>query len=615
MKSKHFTSSAAIWLVCLALLTPCAFAANDSAQAASRTKNTSATISQSPDADWDEAVGLWITKKRGHTRLVDKLETNHSAVTAANRLLDAARNGKMENIPVQRVLGVLRDMQCLKRGDRYGCFRWYWEEKEIEDTNAAFFIGMPLILLDRVYLDKLPSASRAQLKTILKDLKVWFDHEAERLATHYPNKYLGDLVCDWLLHESLGNPAGDEKLRKIMGQAAADWREKHWGWGEHMSDGYCRVLLDELSMLLLLSKKLPDDLRKDYQGLLDELLAIEDAFGNRPRVPTIRCYALDYMPEHVNYRDIVREADGSDPLHLASASTAGDWKSKTRFIHSTASPTLYRLGWHEKMPPRAALAKDIHIPLAGGSEAVCRAEDDMLLGAITRYPILPNTDGKNWGLAWQSMPVAFVRQDSDWGFLRFYAREGDRERGLPALERRAGYLDNGLSAIENPVPVGQTWSIQHGGDLVVLRIMPVVPASWNAYEDHLQVKKPTSGAMKEIQSGKEGILGLDFQYPERTFSVRLLPLAEGGVAKLDHLTLMKDPAIRWGVRFEGEALHQRNKIATLWGMSLNGPIENAPTLTRISGKQPYSFRVQWNWKNRDWKLRIDPSSEHPLLEE
>ena len=62
-------------------------------------------------------------------------------------------------------------------------------------------------------------------------------------------------------------------------------------------------------------------------------------------------------------------------------------------------------------------------------------------------------------------------------------------------------------------------------DAVVLRIMPVVPASWDAYEDHLQIVRPT-GRVTQLPTGGP-MSGLDFSYPERTFSVRLVPLEAG----------------------------------------------------------------------------------------
>jgi hypothetical protein len=502
-------------------------------------------------------------------------------------------------------------MQWRKPGAKFGCFRWYWEETEPVDTNAAFFIGGPLITLEFAYHDQLDSETQALLNAILKDLKIWFDGQASKLTTIYPNKYMADIVYDWLLVEKAGDTDGRGKLEKIMHQAAREWRDGHWGWGEHLSDCYCAVLIDELSTLLLLSKTLPDSLRTEYQGLLNELLAIEDAYSNRPRVPTIRCYAFESVPSHINFRERVRAVDGADPRHVVPPEPgSGPLPAKTKY----SSPTLYDSKWHEKIPPRAAPQKDIRIAAAGGAEAVCRAETDMMLGTITRYPILPNLDREGSGLSWQTMPVAFVRNGTDWGFLRFYAKEGKRERGFPALEHHWAYLSNALSLKEKPLPVGKTWSIQYGGDAVVLRIMPVVPASWDAYEDHLQLIRPT-GKLTELPAGGP-MRGLDLAYPERTFSVRLVALVDGGQIQRTDLSFSKDaPAIRWGLRLTGEPLHRLKRIAVLWGLSMNGHIREAPKIEPIAGAGGGIVRATWTRKARTWKLRIDPAAEKALVEE
>lgn len=564
-----------------------------------------------PPKDWDEAVGLWISRGPGHTRPVADLQRVHNGTIAASRLLAAAQRRQLATLPCLRVLQTLREMQWRKPGAKFGCFRWYWEETEPVDTNAAFFIGGPLIVLDFAYGDQLDAESRTLLAAMLTDLRVWFDGQASKLTTIYPNKYMADIVYAWLLAEKAGDVNGQQKLATIMHQAAREWRDGHWGWGEHLSDGYCAVLIDQLSTLLLLSQKLPDDLRTEYQGLLDELLAIEDAYGNRPRVPTIRSYAFDSVPSHVNFRERVRAVGGADPRHMVPPEPGSVAPPiKTGF----SNPLLYDLDWHAKMPPRAAPQKDIRIATGGGAEAVCRAETDMLLGTLTRYPILPNTDRETSGLSWQTMPVAFVRNGTDWGFLRFYAKEGGRERGFPALEKHSAFLSNALSIHEKPVPVGRTWSIQHGGDAVVLRIMPVVPASWDAYEDHLQIVRPT-GRVTELPTGGP-MSGLDLSYPERTFSVRLVPLEAAGTIQRTDLSFSKDnPAIRWGLRLTGDPLHRLKRVVTLWGLSMDGPISEAPKMEPVAGDGDGSLRVTWSWKTRTWRLRIDPAAETALVEE
>ena len=595
----------------LAILVVAGLSLGAAAQAAEGT-----TARAAPPKDWDEAVGLWIRRGPGHTRPVADLPQVHNGTIAANRLLDAAQRRTLATVPCLRVLQALREMQWQTPGPKFGCFRWYWEETEPVDTNAAFFIGGPLIVLDFAYGDQLDAESRTLLTAIFKDLKVWFDGQAPKLTTIYPNKYMADLVYAWLLTEKAGDTAGQAKLATIMHQAAREWRDGHWGWGEHLSDGYCGVVIEQLSILLLLSKMLPDDLRTEYQGLLDELLAIEDAYSNRPRVPTIRSYAFDAMPVHVNFRERVRAAGGADPRHMVPPEPGSAAPPiKTGF----SNPLLYDLDWHAKMPPRAAPKPDIRIATGGGGEAICRAEPDMMLGTLSRYPILPNTDRETSGLSWQTMPVAFVRNGSDWGFLRFYAQEGDRERGLPALEQHSAYLSNALSIRAKPVPVGRTWSIQHGGDAVVVRIMPVVPASWDAYEDHLQIIRPTGQVTQLPTAGP--MSGLDLSYPERTFSVRLVPLEAGGTIERTDLSFPKEnPAIRWGLRLSGDPLHRLKRVVTLWGLSMNGPIDEPPKIEPLADAGDGSVRVEWTWTNgnrqtQTWRLRIDPTAEIALVEE
>ena len=97
----------------------------------------------------------------------------------------------------------------------------------------------------------------------------------------YPNKYMGDLVCTWLAGEVLGREPSEELLSKTKSWCDY-WRREHWGWGEHMSAVYSMVLLNELSAVLLFCRKMPDEIRTDFRGLFENLMAINDAFAPGP---------------------------------------------------------------------------------------------------------------------------------------------------------------------------------------------------------------------------------------------------------------------------------------------------------------------------------------------
>ena len=98
---------------------------------------------------------------------------------------------------------------------RHGCLKWYWEEPRPVDTNAAFFTGLNLIVLQLGFpdqLERLDADARATLEAILTDLSVWFDRTLAHPSRYYPNKYMGDLVCRWLLLEALGQQAERQRV-------------------------------------------------------------------------------------------------------------------------------------------------------------------------------------------------------------------------------------------------------------------------------------------------------------------------------------------------------------------------------------------------------------------
>ena len=230
---------------------------------------------------WNEQIGLWTRHGAGHTAPVAEAERMHPGTTAAARLVSAALVDRLGELDAAAVLGALRQMQVTDGGNRHGCLKWYWEEPRPVDTNAAFFTGLNLIMLRMAFpeqVEGLDAEARETLDNILRDLSVWFDHTLERPSRYYPNKYMGDLVCRWLLIEALGQQTQRDRVAEEMLESARYWQQENWGWGEHMSNIYAAVLLDQTSVLLMLSEDLPEDVRRAYTELRDDLLAIEDAY-------------------------------------------------------------------------------------------------------------------------------------------------------------------------------------------------------------------------------------------------------------------------------------------------------------------------------------------------
>lgn len=422
---------------------------------------------------FDEQLGLWVQSNGGHTTKTHRLPKTHSGLIASTRLFIAAYLDALDPAQSTQILRALRKMQHQKPSSKFGCFSWYAEEPEPNDTNAAFFIGLNLIALDRTAADRLEPEGRVLLKEMLTDLSVWFRRQAEERSFFYPNKFMGDLVCAWLLQEAISTENDDAlKLQAIMREAETYWREKHWGWGEHMSDIYSKVLLDQLSLLLLFSRSLPADIEVSYKGLFDELMSLDDAFTGGARVPAIRSYAGRQFSHAESYRSKIKPWSDEDVRQFVS----GDKKLLFEDL-------FYRQGWHQLAEEAAPAKERIEVPCFDGAVARAWVTPSARLGTLSRWPFMPNIEHASWGLSWQTMPLLLSAGADGWGILQWHSREKGADRFHPANERSAGYTGNALSVVMNPPVVGHTRSLQEGPDAVIVRTMPIIPASWEELSD------------------------------------------------------------------------------------------------------------------------------------
>ena len=542
--------------------------------------------------DWDADVGLWWGNGPGHTQATKNLGRLHSGVTAATHLVSAGNEGILPRVEAGRVLAALQDMQHTEEGDLYGCMRWYWEEQRPQDTNAAFFIGLRLIVLRKRWYSDLRPEDQCVLNAILKDLRVWFIHAVSKKTFYYPNKFLGDLVCAWLLLEILGVEDEGALVQNTMQEAADYWLENGWGWGEHLSDGYASVCLDELSVLLLLSERLPDGIAERYTGLLNALLAIEDAYDGGPRVPALRSYAFRESHNHTHYRDQV--STGSSAL-------LGD--------------LLHSLGWHDRVAPRKPRGGDLAIPCFGGAIARARIEADTRLGTVSRFPVMPTAEYPSWGLAWQSMPVAFWHAGGDWGFMQWQAMENGAPRAHPALGGPPAHLPKTLTDSVLPPVVGRTYGMMRGGDLLVLRVMPAIPASWTQLIDRFRLVE-TRAEISEMRDGeiwRQLLLG----YPQRMVSVSYVNLMG---ATFPERAQNEMGGLDWAVTDSADHLQGKRAVVHLWGFSLNGQIDQPPEVHAIphhmspQSAEERVWDIHWAWPQTAWRVRLDAKAANPIQE-
>ncbi len=554
---------------------------------------------------FDEKRGLWFSDGPGHTRSVADLSKVHSAVLSANRLMQAAQLGVLNHFPLARIFKEFQALQSRDGSDLHGCFKWYAEEPAPEDTNAAFFIGLNLILLRICYKQELDPSSHKTLQTLLEELFVWFERESAGDSAYYPNKFMGDLVCAWLLHEELGFDSQTEILASRMNQAADYWLESPWGWGEHMSDIYATVMLNELSALLLFSRLMPKALERKYQKLFLNLIAIEDAFDGGPRVPVIRGYAFDKRPIVKSFR-----------------ATVTSWKNDgevtvDRGKHFNFGHLFHKNHWHELAGPVQPMCEHIEIDCYRGAKARAWVTEKNRMGTLSRWPIMPDTEHANWGLSWQTMPLAFAAGEDGWGFLRWQTREGGRDRSHPARNQKAAYLNNALTDAVAPPIVGLTNTLQRGGSVCALRRMPALSRSWEILSDELVLTGSAfSNLHTEVGPERSRLVFEVHKVPVTVFYFSmgsgLMPsLREEGGEKV------------WALTWSSERLKSIERTSGVWMIAWGQKIacsEVSIELRSAKGKggSPTAQAEQWvlGWPTPQGRVEVvvEPQAAQPLRE-
>jgi len=236
------------------------------------------------------------------------------------------------------------------------------------------------------------------------------------------------------------------------------------------------VLLNELSAVLLYGRSVPSETRSDFFGLFENLMAINDTYGQGPRVPVIRSYAFSGSAEVLSYREFIRSIPNDADLQATSivsnlGGLYGAW--------------YHRDGWLEMAPPKQDTSSWITVPCRDDAVARARVKPWMRIGAMSHYPIMEGVDHQDWGLSWQTFPAALWRPEGDWGFWRWTTRSGECERGHPAFSKASAYLGNALSTKVTPPPIPRmTSTLTPEGELTMERSLPVpAAAEWDEVRD------------------------------------------------------------------------------------------------------------------------------------
>ena len=540
---------------------------------------------------WDESIGLFYLDpdKKGHTLDNFGKKNLHAIPDSVSYLLYAAQTERLQEIDIQAILKNIKNCQ-FHDGERRGQIKWFLEDQDKSDTNAPFFICVGLIPLKKYFALALGKSNLSLLDDILAETRYYFLHKVRLGGCYYPNSYMGDLLFAWLLNEIYGDKTAEKELQRYLKYSAKYWLDKHWGWGEHLSDGYAKVCCFELSMFLLMAIKLPDQIRTLYTRALQQLLDIEDLYGGKPRVPTIRSYAFETSPKQTTFRSSIRP-----------------WKRDEKVLISNLppiAPLLHKLGWQNLLTAAIPAPSEIKIPCFNRNFASAYILPDFRLGAMNRFPIMESTSY----LPWQCFPVAFLHDQGDWGFLQWNSEEDGSCFSHPCHSKDYD-IDRGLSRKVRPPICGRTFSIRQKNQLLVLRHMPSLSMAWNRFADRLRIVNPSATFTEKQLS--PNCSTIDFQWPTgRTLSIARISFSD---TPKHRPVIQKNNFLDWELEYQ--EFPNMNETASLWAFAIDETINTVPKLDFATMRyRPFDpecrpFTLKWQIGKQFWHLQVDPARQ------
>lgn len=422
--------------------------------------------------------GLIRYDRPGHTRQVAHLPHCHEGRASAGyyalgRLLDASEPGEGT-----RTLEALAELQIRNSADeRYGAFRWYAEEREVQDSNAAFFILMPLVSLRLKAPEAVPAEHAAIMDGMLRRAAFWFERECREPELFYPNKTMSDGAMLLAIAHLLGDAERLETAADYFDRWASYTSRRGWGWGENLSLVYQGVMLNALEIAEPLLRdfrpKLAERLARHRRSLLD-ILRFHDG---RELVPTIRSYNFGGELRRPSLTWMIANVTGTNVPSEAS-------------FHVNDLPTL--LLFDSAFDGRARNPEDRHDGdgrengQAGASAAVPRVREERVfddasayswigrrtrLGSLNRFPVIPGSyQHEAWGLGWQSFPLSAAAENGRVSYARWSVDDGETVRTHPAESYKTAYLTPALFR-DSPYPEVRTFAAQREHALLALRVL------------------------------------------------------------------------------------------------------------------------------------------------
>lgn len=407
--------------------------------------------------------GLVRSKGPGHTRGAQCPVVHSGRLTAEMYVLGRAtgRLCEAEGLTILKALSSLQTLDDagnpdalpkIDPGSQYGAFRWYQEEDRIWDTNAAFFICMPLIIHRLTLSECFSSAEIALMDEMLALAAHWFAHECDHAIYYYSNKILSDGAALSAIAQLTNSAPYLEKAQRFFEKWLDYTDRRGWGWGENTSLGYNDVILPALRVAAMTIGN--EHIAQRLEALIESQKRFFSFYDGHEVCPSIRTYnyeGLSERPSHVyNLSGVAGSGldtlcDVSDlfcmfaeEMYFSDDELKGERLPAPRFQKTRVFDEACSTSWYGQH---------------GG------------IGSLNVFPVISGIDrNATWGLGWQSMPVSFVIYGEQTGYLRFYVNDGESVRAHP----KRNYLSPRLFS-ETMLPRVTTCSSQDGAMVISVR--------------------------------------------------------------------------------------------------------------------------------------------------
>ncbi|MDR6550450.1 hypothetical protein [Paenibacillus qinlingensis] len=464
--------------------------------------------------------GLVNSGKPGHTAEGSQVQEAHDGRATAAYYAIGMALGILEEEQSLQILQSLAELQFTdKLSPHYGAFRWYGEETRVNDSNAAFFILMPLVVL-RLYMEEqVPVAHRELLDQMMDHGAAWFEHELKEPILYYSNKIVSDGALLLAISKIRNLPHHYQAGIAFFEQWTNYTHRRGWGWGENISLLYILIIMNALRISNVSLHEENAELKEKIGTIMNGLLDYVRFHDGYEFVPSIRSYNVQGKLQPIS---LMWRIAGIEMPSSIEAETGGElWYGLSYLLFEEE----LQLVTFSKLPlPRRRSER-----IMDSSHAHTWVGETGRIGSINRFPVIAGSyQWPTWGLAWQSYPVSLAVSGHQVSYLRWYAHDGERERIHPAAMQQA-YLSPALFR-ESWYPDTQLRSVQQDQAVLVVRSMSRIHNEVDELADEWVVHRWTGEL--HTAAGSDGREWTILQYPQSAVLIApLLGIAHGDLAR------------------------------------------------------------------------------------